>query len=89
MKTRAEVNELKENWQVDPCWDLEDTEGFEDYRKELAAFRLSYEYELGKTSLVKDLEEKIKAKETEINDLRRLVRILKESRFNDKTEGDL
>jgi len=84
MKTRAEVNELKENWQADPCWDLEDTEGFEDYRKELAAFRLSYEYELEKTSLIKDLEDKIRAREMEINDLRRSVRILKESRFNDK-----
>jgi hypothetical protein len=39
MKTRAEVETLKRNWSEDPCWDIEDTEGFEDHREELAEYR--------------------------------------------------
>ena len=38
MKTRDEVAYLKANWQADPCWDLETTEGFEEYKDELKAF---------------------------------------------------
>lgn len=38
-KTREEVEALKENWVKDPCWDIEDTEEFGDYREELLAFR--------------------------------------------------
>lgn len=39
MKTREDVEKLKENWFADPCWDIEDTEGFEDYREELADYQ--------------------------------------------------
>lgn len=39
MKTREEVEALKANWRSDPCWDLEDTEGFEEYREELAKYQ--------------------------------------------------
>lgn len=39
MKTRDEVEELKKNWSSDPCWDIEDAEGFEDHRAELVGFR--------------------------------------------------
>lgn len=39
MKTREEVESLKANWAADPCWDIEATEGFEEYRDELIAFR--------------------------------------------------
>lgn len=39
MKTEEEVRELKANWQADPIWDIEDTEGFEDHKDELLAFR--------------------------------------------------
>ena len=38
MKTREEVEELKANWRCDPCWDIELTEGFEEYREELREF---------------------------------------------------
>lgn len=38
-KTKEEVEELKRNWKHDPNWDIEDTEGFEDYREELVKFR--------------------------------------------------
>jgi hypothetical protein len=35
MKTREEVEELKHQWKRDAIWDIEQTEGFEDYRAEL------------------------------------------------------
>ena len=38
-KTRDEVEELKANWSCDPCWDLEDTEGFEEYADELRKYQ--------------------------------------------------
>lgn len=40
MSKRApeEVADLKAQWSDDPCWDLEDTEGFEAHREELAAY---------------------------------------------------
>lgn len=42
-KTKEDVAALKSNWLSDPCWDIEDTEGFEDYKEELQDFRLSHE----------------------------------------------
>jgi hypothetical protein len=38
MKTREEVEKLKINWQKDPIWDIEDTDGFEEYRDELIEY---------------------------------------------------
>jgi hypothetical protein len=43
MKTREEVEDLKDNWLLDPIYDLEETEGFEDYRDELLAYRIDIE----------------------------------------------
>jgi len=43
MKTREEIENLKINWLEDPCYDLEDVEGFEDVREELLAFRQAKE----------------------------------------------
>ena len=37
-KTRDEVERLKSNWTLDPCWDLEKTEGFKEYQGELKAY---------------------------------------------------
>jgi hypothetical protein len=39
MKTREEVQALKESWRRDPCWELEDAEGFDEYFDELSAYR--------------------------------------------------
>lgn len=39
MKTKDEVQALKDSWSKDPCWDIEDTEGFEDHYEELLAYR--------------------------------------------------
>ncbi len=43
MKTEEEVHYLKANWQADPIWNIEETEGFEEHRAELLAFRLKCE----------------------------------------------
>lgn len=37
------LRHLVANWTNDPCWDLEDTDGFEVYREELKAHRLMQE----------------------------------------------
>ncbi len=42
-KTREEVNELMRQWKNDPCWDIYDTEGFEEYHDELKVFQDAYE----------------------------------------------
>ena len=39
MKSRAEIEALKFSWKVDPSWDIEDTEGFEDHHDELLNYR--------------------------------------------------
>lgn len=43
MKTQEQIEALKANWLKDPIWDIEETEGFEDHREELLAFRQSQE----------------------------------------------
>ncbi|MDB2481742.1 hypothetical protein N9W84_01085 [bacterium] len=35
-----DVEALKEQWVKDPIWDIEDTEGYEDFREELISFRI-------------------------------------------------
>lgn len=42
-KTNEQIEALKINWSKDPCWDIEDTEGFEDHHGELLAWRLDLE----------------------------------------------
>jgi polyhydroxyalkanoate synthesis regulator phasin len=37
--TRENVDRLKQQWLEDGCWDLEETEGFEEFHDELRAFR--------------------------------------------------
>lgn len=44
-KTRQEIEELKAGWASDPCFDIEDTEGFEDVRDELIDFKNQKEFE--------------------------------------------
>ena len=43
MKTKQELDALKVNWLADPCWDIEDTEGFEEHKTELLAWRIVYQ----------------------------------------------
>ena len=42
-RTAEEIEALKANWRNDPCWDIEDTEGFDLHRDELVAYRLEWE----------------------------------------------
>jgi hypothetical protein len=42
-KTPQEISALKKDWESDPCWDIEDTEGFEAHREELLAFSLQHQ----------------------------------------------
>jgi len=30
--TPEQIQKLKDNWSQDPCWDIEDTEGFEAHK---------------------------------------------------------
>ena len=39
MKTKQEIDDLKANWKADPCWDIADTEGFEEHAEELQAYQ--------------------------------------------------
>lgn len=43
IKTDRELDALKRQWQEDPHWDIEETEGFEFHRESLKAFRLEVE----------------------------------------------
>ena len=38
MKTPEEVEDLKREWEGNPHWNLEDTDGFEDHKEELREF---------------------------------------------------
>lgn len=38
MATQEQIEQLKANWKSDPCWDIQDTEGFEEHRQELVDF---------------------------------------------------
>ena len=42
-KTITEVEDLKASWSKDPIWDIEETEGFEEYREDLLKFRRDFE----------------------------------------------
>lgn len=61
MKTREDVEHLKRDWCGDPCWDIEDTEGFEEYTAELVAFRENQE-----TTWKKEREERLQVKAAQI-----------------------
>ena len=43
MKTQEQVTMLIHNWLSDPCWNIEDTEGFEEHYEDLKAYRLGME----------------------------------------------
>lgn len=40
VRSLEEIEALKAAWLKDPCWDIEDTEGFEAWHTELLLFRL-------------------------------------------------
>lgn len=40
-----EIEQLKRDWESDPCWDLYSTEGFEEHHEELKAYQEKREQE--------------------------------------------
>lgn len=63
MKTKQEIKALFREWCDDPCWDLEDTVGFEAHYKELKKMRLAYEAEQEK------MREKVRRITAEVGDV--------------------
>jgi len=61
MKSRKEVEKLKTDWYTDPCWDIEHSEGFEDYFGELEQYRITCEayWQRIREQKEKELAEKI------------------------------
>lgn len=55
-KSSAEIDELIAQWATYPGWDLEDTEGFEEYRPALKAVREAYEVMWGRMNQEKLIE---------------------------------
>jgi hypothetical protein len=53
-KTFKEVEELKRQWEMDPCWDLCETEGFEEYATELKDHQEKCEREWNEKRLQKE-----------------------------------
>jgi hypothetical protein len=50
---REEIDQLKAGWASDPCFDIEDTEGFEDVREELLQFRKDTEAKWGELRMAR------------------------------------
>ncbi|SHH06236.1 hypothetical protein [Tepidibacter thalassicus] len=70
---RTDVEKLKKGWLDDPCWDIEDTEGFEEYKDELLKFRLEQEKKWEKEIEIEEKEIDEKARELGIEGLYRLI----------------
>lgn len=85
MKTRSEVEELKRQWESDPCWDLGDTEEFEEYEAELIAhqslkqteWKTAYQEKIDKKAeqlkISPELAEYILSLETKLQELGRRI----------------
>jgi hypothetical protein len=43
VRSLDEIIALKNDWKGDPCWDIEDTPGFEVWHDDLASWRRNYE----------------------------------------------
>ena len=54
--TREDVERLKRDWAADPCWDIAETEGFEEYEDELRAFQVLKRAEMNKTIVVQQVD---------------------------------
>jgi hypothetical protein len=45
---KRKLEDLKAQWKADPSWEVETTDGFEDFRQELYIFRLETELDFAK-----------------------------------------
>lgn len=88
--TREEVEELKSNWFDDPCWDIYDTEGFEDYKDELMEYQRECERNWKYEIEIEDEKEKQEAEEIGLVGLYRMIKQLKEElRFISEIVNDI
>lgn len=55
MKTREDIEKLKKSWLADPCWDIEDSEGFEEFKEELTAFHKEQDEKWEKKKLEREI----------------------------------
>lgn len=60
MATEEQLNKLISQWKADPCWDLEDSEGFEEHYEYLRNTRLNIEYQWNAERLAQ-LDDKARA----------------------------
>jgi hypothetical protein len=58
MSKREQVEALKENWMQDPIYDIEEVEGFEEFKHELKTFRLKMEEEWNRKYEIKKERER-------------------------------
>lgn len=73
MKTKEEIDELKSQWLADGIWDIEDTEGFEEHRKELLAFRIKHEKQMEGERMRQEALISEKARKLGVEGLYRLI----------------
>jgi hypothetical protein len=85
MKTREEVQALKESWRRDPCFDLYGQVGFEEYWDELGAYQEMCERMWGQDRQKKIEEEKAEAEKLGLYGLYSLIKeiqILQKRQYN-------
>ncbi len=56
-KTPEQIEDLKRQWKNDPCWDIEETEGFEAYKEELKKFSDEYSEKLREQRTMREAAE--------------------------------
>jgi len=74
MKTVKEVEKLKLSWYLDPCWDLADTEGFEEYREDLENYQRECEAKCESDSRMRENSLDEEAEKLGIKGLYRLIK---------------
>lgn len=78
MKELWVITKLKSEWERDPTWDIEDTEGFEQYRDELRDYRLKCEAEWKLIAEDRDRNLDDEARELGVEGLLRIIKRLEE-----------
>ena len=73
VKPRNEVEILKANWLADPCWDLYETEGFEEYRDELRKYQEEHALALSYDREQEEEREKLEAENLGLYGLFKLI----------------
>ena len=72
-KSREEIENLKAGWMADPCWDLYETEGFEEYRDELKKYQEEYYLAVSYEREGEEAREKLEAENLGLYGLYKLI----------------